>query len=58
MTYKLNGFNYTEMLLTDEEFSVVKAMRKGAKVSVDLNDSNESNELDKQMDCLLGLKKD
>ena len=28
MAYKLNGINYTEMLLTDEELAVVKAMRK------------------------------
>lgn len=27
MPYKLNGINYTEMLLTDEELAVVKAMR-------------------------------
>ena len=28
MTYKLNGINYTEMLLTDEELAVVKVMRE------------------------------
>lgn len=34
MTYKLNGINYTEMLLTDEELAVVKAMRDGADLDV------------------------
>lgn len=35
MPYKLNGINYTEMLLTDEELAVVKAMRDGAAIQVD-----------------------
>jgi len=34
MTTQLNGINYTEMLLTDEELAVVKSMRDGAKVEV------------------------
>ena len=34
MSYKLNGINYTEMLLTDEELAVVKAMRDGADLDI------------------------
>lgn len=42
MTYKLNGINYTEMLLTDEELAVVKAMReKDATINVFVNRKNE-----------------
>jgi len=42
MTYKLNGINYTEMLLTDEELAVVKAMRKpGTMVNVRINFETE-----------------
>lgn len=42
MTYKLNGINYTEMLLTDEELAVVKAMREeDAKINVFVNRNNE-----------------
>ena len=42
MTYKLNGINYTEMLLTDEELAVVKAMReKDATINVFVNRNNE-----------------
>lgn len=42
MTYKLNGINYTEMLLTDEELAVVKAMREeDAKINVFVNRKNK-----------------
>lgn len=45
MTYKLNGINYTEMLLTDEELAVVKAMRKtgtSTTVRVEFNTEEEA----------------
>lgn len=42
MTTQLNGINYTEMLLTDEELAVVKAMREeDAKINVFVNRNNE-----------------
>jgi capsular polysaccharide biosynthesis protein len=42
MTYKLNGINYTEMLLTDEELAVVKAMREeDSIINVFVNRKNE-----------------
>lgn len=47
MSYNLNGINYTEMLLTDEELAVVKAMRnEGGKVIVfaDFKTENEALE--------------
>lgn len=47
MPYKLNGINYTEMLLTDEELAVVKAMRsKGGKVIVFADFETEKEALD------------
>lgn len=61
MTHSLNGINYTEMLLTDEETAVVKAMRKGADVAVNFHNLNEINEVDERMDLFgeisgLGLR--
>lgn len=47
MTTQLNGINYTEMLLTDEELAVVKAMRsKGSRITmfVDLETEKEALE--------------
>ena len=37
----LNGINYTEKHLTDEEMAVVEAMRMGGKVEVHFFDSTE-----------------
>ena len=36
---ELNGINYTEKRLTDEEMAVVEAMRKGGQVEVYFFDS-------------------
>lgn len=38
---ELNGINYTEQHLTDEEMAVVEAMRMGAKVQVNFFNSTE-----------------
>ena len=37
----LNGINYTEKRLTDEETAVINAMRMGGKVEVHFFDSSE-----------------
>ena len=37
----LNGINYTEKHLTDEETAVINAMRMGGKVEVHFFDSSE-----------------
>lgn len=37
----LNGINYTEKHLTDEEMAVIEAMRMGGKVEVHFFDSTE-----------------
>ena len=50
MTYKLNGINYTEMLLTDEELAVVKAMRDGAEIAVYFQNLQELDEVDERME--------
>ena len=65
MTYKLNGINYTEMLLTDEELAVVKAMREEdsiINVFVNRNNEKEAKEYAKSFpnrkDCLDSQVKD
>ena len=37
---ELNGINYTEKQLTDDEVAIINAMRRGAKVTADFFDSN------------------
>lgn len=47
MTYKLNGINYTEMSLTDEELAVVKAMRsEGSRIVAFVNLKTEQEALE------------
>lgn len=47
MTTQLNGINYTEMLLTDEELAVVKAMRsEGSRIVVFVDFKTENEALD------------
>ena len=51
----LNGINYTEKRLTDEETAVINAMRMGGKVQVNFfrsdyeNMSNHMDSLDKDL---------
>lgn len=46
----LNGINYTEKHLTDEEMAVVEAMRMGAKVDVMFYKTDSLEQLDERMD--------
>ena len=46
----LNGINYTEKHLTDEEMAVVEAMRMGAKVDVVFYKTESLEQLDERMD--------
>lgn len=46
----LNGINYTEKYLTDEEKAVVEAMRKGAKVDVMFYKTESLEQLDERID--------
>ena len=36
----VNGINYNEKMITDEELAVVEAMRKGAEVNVNFHNSS------------------
>ena len=47
---ELNGINYTEKHLTDEEMAVVEAMRMGAKVDVMFYKTESLEQLDERMD--------
>ena len=46
----LNGSNYTEKYLTDEEMAVVEAMRMGAKIDVIFYRTESLEQLDERMD--------
>lgn len=46
----LNGINYTEKHLTDEEMAVVEAMRMGAKIDVIFYKTESLEQLDERMD--------
>lgn len=46
----LNGINYTEKHLTDEEMAVIEAMRMGAKVDVIFYRTESLEQLDERMD--------
>lgn len=47
---ELNGINYTEKHLTDEETAVINAIRKGAKVDVMFYKTESLEQLDEIMD--------
>lgn len=57
MKTQLNGINYSEQLLTDEEVAVVKAMRLGAKIDVNLHGLKELSEVDEIMDLFAEFKR-
>lgn len=46
----LNGINYTEKHLNDEEMAVVEAMRMGAKIDVIFYKTESLEQLDERMD--------
>lgn len=54
MTYNVNGINYNEKMITDEELVVINAMRNGAKVSLVFFDLEKLNEVD---DIIEGFNK-
>lgn len=57
MKTQLNGINYSEQLVTDEELAVVKAMRLGAKIDVNLHGLKELSEVDEIMDLFVEFKR-
>lgn len=57
MKTQLNGINYSEQLLTDEEVAVVKAMRLGANIDVNLHRIKELSEVDEIMDLFAEFKR-
>lgn len=52
----LNGINYTEKHLTDEEMAVVEAMRMGADVDLNFYHIESLEEKDERMDIFSGIK--
>lgn len=51
----LNGINYTEKHLTDEEMAVVEAMRMGADIQLYIFNSSEEAAIEHGMDLSLEM---
>ena len=54
----VNGINYNEKMITDEELAVVKAMRLGADVNVSFHRLKDLAQVDERMDLFAGIPKD
>lgn len=54
----VNGINYNEKFITDEELAVVEAMRSGAKIDVVFHDLTEINQVDGRMNLFSAFPKD
>lgn len=57
MKTQLNGINYSEKLVTDEDLAVVKAMRLGANIDVNLHGLKELSEVDEIMELFAEFKR-
>lgn len=54
----VNGINYNEKFITDEELAVVEAMRTGADVDVSFHRLKELIQVDERMDLFADIPKD
>lgn len=53
----VNGINYNEKFITDEELAVVEAMRAGADVDVSFHRLKELIQVDERMDLFADIPK-
>lgn len=54
----VNGINYNEKMITDEELAVVKAMRLGADVDINFHNLEELNQVDEGMNLFADFPKE
>lgn len=54
----VNGINYNEKMITDEELAVVEAMRAGAEIDVIFHGLTEIDQVDGRMNLFSAFPKD